>query len=241
MYGLQNEFSIHCIKSVSKDTKTVCFFNKSSYTLISHLQSGCSATSSRCSLPVIEKASKSLLCAQESDESMFGAHINAQYCFNLFCSGSEPLNRELWTRGLAHFRFALPPGKSSSLQLSFTPLNKQFISLCHFLINPSFADFIPLFDIYGIISLALSNFDSNFVKQLPFLLSVVFYHFSFGCLASDATGQCGLSAYTLLLFVFWSILQFLMLLSCQKHCKTAWTICTSTLTHTCLYHLSLQQ
>lgn len=171
---------------------------------------------------------------------MFGAYINAQYCSKLFCSGSEPLNRELWTRGLAHFIFALPPGKSSTLQLSFTPLNKQLISFCHFLSNPSFADFMPFFGIYTIISLAVSNFDINFAKQLPFLLSVVFYHFSFGCLVSGITGQCGLSAYTLFLLVICSILQFLMLLSCQRHCKTEWTICTYTLTHTCLYHLSLQ-
>lgn len=73
----------------------------------------------------------------------------------------------------------------------------------------------------------------------PFLLSIVSCRFSFCCLVSGTTGQHGPSAYTLLLFVICSILPFLMLLSCQRHCKTEWTICRYTLTHTCLYHLPL--
>lgn len=46
--------------------------------------------------------------------------------------------------------------------------DKQLISVCHFLIGPGFAAFIPLFDIYAMVALAISNFDSNFVKLLPF-------------------------------------------------------------------------
>lgn len=117
--------------------------------------------------------------------------------------------------------------------------NKQLTSVYHFPISPGFADFRPLFVIYAIAALVISNFDSNFVKLLPFLLSIVSCRFSFCCLVSGITGQRRPSAYTLLPSVICSILQFLMLLSCQRHCKTEWAICTSTLTHTCLYHLPL--
>jgi len=34
--------------------------------------------------------------------------------------------------------------------------------------SPGFADFIPLFGIYAVAALVISNFDSNFVKLLPF-------------------------------------------------------------------------
>lgn len=176
--------------------------------------------------------------ARKSDASTVGATTLLQSCSKLCWSGSELLDRELWTCDLAHIIFPFPL-QDLPLYHSHPLPNKQLISMYHFLINPAFADFITLswYLCYG--SPVISNFDSNFVKLFPFLLSIVSCCFSFCCPVSGTTGQCRPSAYTLLPFVICSILQFLMSLSCQRHRKTEWAICMYILTHTCLYHLPL--
>lgn len=77
-----------------------------------------------------------------------------------------------------------------------------------------------LFAVCAIVSLITSDFGSDFGEQLPILLSVKSCRFSFCCLVSGTTGQCRPSACTLLPFVICSILQLLVSLSCQRHCKT---------------------
>lgn len=98
--------------------------------------------------------------------------------------------------------------------------NKQLTSVCHLPTGPGFVDFIPLFGIYAMVALVIFNLDSNFVKLLLLLLSIVSCRFSFCCLVSATTGQRRPSAYTLLPFVICTILQFLMSLFCQRHHKT---------------------
>lgn len=121
--------------------------------------------------------------------------------------------------------------------------NKQHSAGCHIPIRTGFAGFEFSFAGHAIFSLLSFpdkvSFDSDFVELLPILLSVTSCSFSFCCLVSGTTGQRGPSAWTLLLFVICSILQLLVSLSCQRHCKTEWAICMCILTHTCLCHLLL--
>lgn len=125
--------------------------------------------------------------------------------------------------------------RSSPLLPSPLP-NKQLISGYHIPISTGF-EF--LFGVYAIVSLITSDFDSDFVKLLPVLLSVTSCCFSFCCLVRGTMGQCRPSARTLFPFVTCSILQLLVSLSCQRHHKTERAICTCILTHTCLCHLLL--
>lgn len=74
--------------------------------------------------------------------------------------------------------------------------------------------------VYAIVSLITSGFDSDFVKLLPILLSVMSCRFSLCCLVGGTTGQRRPSACTLLPFVICSILQLLVSLSCRRHHKT---------------------
>lgn len=98
--------------------------------------------------------------------------------------------------------------------------NKELGSGCRIPISTGFAGFESLFGGHAIVSLITSDFDSDFVRLLPILLSLLSCCFSFCCLVSGTTGQCRPSACTLLPFVICSILQLLVSLSCQRHGKT---------------------